>query len=894
MDLLLSTKMTIPRTQLKLVERPHLVAQLDSGLRRRLTLVSAPAGFGKTTLVAAWADGLDVPVAWLSIDGGDNDPARFLSYLIAAFGHTETELSDHNLAFPNDAATSRQETVLTALINALNRVTDDRFLVLDDYHLITSAQVHSAVEFLLDHLPPNLHMVIATRADPPLPLARLRGRGHLVELRAADLRFTEAEAVAFLADVMGLTLRPQDVARLTRRTEGWIVGLQMAAISMRGREDTAAFVEAFAGSHRYVMDYLLEEVWEQQQPDVQQFLLGTSVLDSMSAPLCEALLGATGSAQTVLESLERANLFITALDERRVWFRYHRLFADLLRQRLQRQHPEWVVPLHSAASRWYAAQQMAAEAIDHALAAQDYDRAAGLIGQAAEATLARSELMTFLAWVGSLPEDAAVRWPALAIYVAWARFWSGQYGEDIDVWLDHLDALPEGQPGRTAALRAAVALYQGQMPELALQLQVAQTQLSEDDVLFGGMLSVLQALHRLDSDDPYGDGGFFMEVAQKNIALGNVMAATMTLSSLAELRLRQGRLNEAEDVYQQAVALARDAAGELLPVAGQALVGLGTVALMRCDIQRAAEHALKGMEIGSRVGEIFAVDGVLLLARVRRAEGDYDASMELLERARRFAVAFDATDIDDRMVALEFADHWVSAGHLPPVRQWAESEGLLPVEHAIDVGGTDTGPVSRIRKYELVTVARLLLAERHNTEAQLALEWSAERLEARGRVFFLAEVLALHALAQARLGDRAAALRSLQRALELSEPSGYLRGFASAGPELVPLLRQLSSAGEAPAFIARALQAAVGDATPERVPQPQHQAAHLSFMAESLAEREDAVLRLLPTHLSSSEIAERLVVAPSTVRTHIKNIYSKLQVHSRDEAVRRARDLELL
>jgi len=393
MDLLLSTKMTIPRTQPKLVERPHLAAQLDSGLSRRLTLVSAPAGFGKTTLVAAWANGLDVPVAWLSIDDGDNDPARFLSYLIAAFGNTDAELSDHNPAFPDNAATLRQETVLTALINALNRVTDDRLLVLDDYHLVTSAQVHSAVEFLLDHLPPNLHMVIATRADPPLPLARLRGRGHLVELRAADLRFTEAEAVAFLADVMGLTLRPQDVARLTRRTEGWIVGLQMAAISMRGREDTAAFVEAFAGSHRYVMDYLLEEVWEQQQPDVQEFLLRTSVLDSMSASLCESLSGATGSAQTVLESLERANLFITALDERRVWFRYHRLFADLLRQRLQRQHPEWVVPLHN-------------------------DRAAGLIGHAAEATLARSELMTFLAWVEALPGDAVVRWPALAIYVA--------------------------------------------------------------------------------------------------------------------------------------------------------------------------------------------------------------------------------------------------------------------------------------------------------------------------------------------------------------------------------------------------------------------------------------------------------------------------------------------
>lgn len=894
MNLLLSTKIAIPRMQLKLVARPRLVAQLNSGLRRRLTLVSAPAGFGKTTLVAAWVDGLDVPTAWLSLDDGDNDPVRFLRYLIAAFDHANAGLSDHGPASPDNAATPRPETVLTALINALNRVTDDRLLVLDDYHLVTSHQVHKAVGFLLDHLPPNLHIVITTRADPPLPLARMRGRGHLVELRAADLRFSEAEALAFLADVMGLALRPQDVARLARRTEGWIVGLQMAAISMRGREDTAAFVEAFAGSHRYVMDYLLEEVWEQQQLDVQEFLLRTSILDSMSAPLCEALSETTGQSQAMLESLERVNLFIVALDERRAWFRYHRLFADLLRQRLQRQHPEWVVPLHAAASRWYMAQQMVAEAIYHALAAQDYDRAAGLISDAAETTLARSELTTFLSWIDALPADSATRWPDLAIYVAWARFWSGQSLEGIDVWLDHLDALPEGQSGRVAVLRSAVALYQGRMPEAATQLRLAQAQLADDDVLFRGTLSVLQALHRLDSDELLSDGSFLIDVAQKNIALGNVMAATMTLSSLAELRLRQGRLSEAESVYEQAVDLACNAAGDLLPVAGQALSGLGAVALMRNEIQCAGEYALEGIEVALQAGETFAMDGVLLLARVRRAEGDYDASMVLLERARRFAVAFDATDLDDRMVALEYADHWVSAGNLQPVRQWAESEGLLPVGHAIDVDGTDTGPASRIRKYELVTVARLLLAEGHNAEALLALAWSAERLEARGRALSLADVLALQALAQARLGDRAAGVRSLQRALELSEPSGYLRGFANVGPELVPLLRQLSVAGEAPAFIARVLQAAVGDVTAERVSQRQHQAAPLSFMRESLTEREEAVLRLLPTHLSSSEIAERLVVAPSTVRTHIKNIYSKLQVHSRDEAVQRARNLGLL
>jgi len=899
MNLLLSTKITIPRTQLKLVERPHLAAQLNSGLRRRLTLVSAPAGFGKTTLVAAWADGLDVPTAWLSLDDGDNDPVRFLSYLIAAFDHANAGLSDHSPAFPDNAATPRPETVLTALINALNRVTDDRLLALDDYHLVTSNQVHNAVGFLLDHLPPNLHIVITTRADRPLPLARMRGRGHLVELRAADLRFSEAETLEFLSDVMGLALRPQDVAWLTRRTEGWIVGLQMAAISMQGREDTAAFVEAFAGSHHYVMDYLLEEVWEQQPLDVQEFLLRTSILDSMSASLCEALSEVTGQAQAMLESLERANLFIVALDERRAWFRYHRLFADLLRQRLQRQYPEWVVPLHTAASRWYAAQQMGAEAIVHALAAQDHDRAAGLIGDAAEATLARSEMMTFLSWVDALPGDPVARWPNLTIYVAWARFWSGQYLEGIDVWLDHLDALPEGQSGPVAVLRAAVALYQGQMPEAATQLRLAQAQLADDDVLFRGTLSVLQALHRLDADELLSDGSFLVEVAQKNIALGNVMAATMTLSSLAELRLRQGRLNEAEDVYQQAVALACNAAGDLLPVAGQALLGLGVVALMRNDIQRAGEYALEGLEAARQAGETFAIDGVLLLARVRRAEGDYDASMVLLERAKRFAVAFDATDFDDRMVQLEYAQHRVKVGDLASARQWAESEGLLPVGRVNDAGGGDEGTAARIRKYEMVAVARLLLAEGRNDEALAALAWSAERLEARGRVLFLAEVLALQALAQARLGDRAAALLSLHRSLALSEQSEYLRGFVDAGPELVPLLRQLlivgkKPAGAWPAFIARVLQALGDDVAPERLPQLKPQVTLSRFVCEPLTEREEAVLGLLPTQLSSSEIAERLVVAPSTVRTHIKNIYSKLQVHSRDEAVQRARNLGLL
>jgi len=437
------------------------------------------------------------------------------------------------------------------------------------------------------------------------------------------------------------------------------------------------------------------------------------------------------------------------------------------------------------------------------------------------------------------------------------------------------------------------------MPEMAVQLQVAQAQLAEDDVLFSGMLSVLQALHRLDSDDPYGDGGFLMEVAQNNIALGNVMAATMTLTSLAELRLRQGRLNEAEDVYQQAVDLACSAAGDLLPVAGQALVGLGMVALMRNDLQRAGEYALAGTETASQAGETFAMDGVLLLARVRRAEGDYDASLVLLERARQFAVAFDATDIDDRMVALEFAHHWVAVGDLASARQWAESEGLLPIECVTDGDVVAVGPEARIRKYEVAAVARLLMAEGHTAEALAALEWVGPRLETRGRVLYLAEVLALQALAQARLGDLSTASLSLRRSLVLSEPSGYLRGYVDVGPELVPLLRQLlvadrASVGASPAFVARVLQALGEDATPEGPPQIRPQVTLSPFICEPLTEREDAVLHLLPTHLSSSEIAERLVVAPSTVRTHIKNIYSKLQVHSRDEAVRRARDLGLL
>lgn len=890
MDPLLRTKTHIPVVRTQVIPRPRLAECLGLGLSRRLTLISAPAGFGKTTLVAAWARTASCPVAWLSLDEGDSDPVRFVAYLSAALQQADPRLGGEGVTLSETTTSSQLRRAVASRINEIDLLGADIVLVLDDYHLISTTAVHDLVTGLLDHIPANLHLFILSRADPPLPLARFRARGQLVELRAYDLRFSEEEAAVFLREVMALELGPEDVASLAGRTEGWAGGLQMAALSMQGRGDPSALVRAFTGSHRYVMDYLLEEVLEQQPDRVQRFLLRTSILDQLSGPLCDAVCELTDS-QSMLVSLERANLFILPLDDRREWYRYHRLFADLLRQRLGRLCPDAVQELHRRASRWYAEKGLISDAIDHALAGQDFATAADLVADVAQATLAHGEVVTFLAWAEAFPESVLRQRPTLAIYRAWALFWGGRPIDEIEAWLPDAVGLTDREVAQVAAMRALVALYGGVSQEAVHQTRKALHLLAPDDVLFRGVIALLSVLAPLSEGDPYAGGELLADVAEESAAAGNPLAAVFALSALGDLHVRQARLHEAERDYQRALSLATDGLGCLLPAAGQALMGLGAVAWMQHRIPAAQETLTQGIALARKAGEIVALDGFVTLARVHWVLGEPTQAHACIADALRIAQHFDVTTIDDWIVRMEQARLWVLGGDLDAARGWAVDCGLLGSEPGRALSAMD----GRLRKYGLMVVACLHLAEGRCDQALAALDEAQTGLEVRGRVAALVELLVLRTLAYECRRDRPHALDALDRALTLAEPGEYVQPFVEAGVDLLPVLRE--AIGERTAgFAARIVailsqtldvQIALATSAPGRTPTA-------ALLAEPLTQRELEVLRLLPSQLTSAEIAQHLYVAPTTARTHIKSIYSKLAVHSREEAVDCARALGLI
>ncbi|UCC62847.1 MAG: AAA family ATPase [Anaerolineae bacterium] len=689
---LLRTKLCVPPVRPALVPRPRLIERLNAGRHGRLTLISAPAGFGKTTLLSEWVSDVgcaiphfgsarvDTPiqnlkseiqnrVAWLSLDEGDNDLARFLTYLLAALrtipSLEQADVGSSVLAVLQSPGLTGvgvpfNEGLLTDLINDIATADPDPFLlILDDYHEIRASSIHNALTFLLDHQPPQMHLVIATRADPPLPTARLRGRGQLTELRLPDLRFTPEEAAGFLNQVMGLGLSAGDVAALVSRTEGWIAGLQMAAVSMQGREDVAAFVQAFAGSNRYILDYLVEEVLQRQPEAVQAFLLQTAVLSRLTGPLCDAVLcrgadeqgskgdlvtagplspGASACGQEVLEYLERANLFVVPLDDRREWYRYHRLFADLLRKRLHQMQPDRVPILHRRASGWYECNRLMAPAIDHALSADDFARAADLIERVAEATLMRSEVTTLLRWVESLPDELVRARPALCVYHAYALLLGGRSLDKVEARLRDAGEDSEPVSGQAAVLRALVAIFQGQLPRAVELSQQALERLPEGDAFLRSMAAWILSLFCLANGDFRAGSRALDEVVRTSQEMGNVMVAVAAMCNLAKLRSRRGRLYEAKAIYERALALATDRQGQPLPIASEPLLGLGELCREWNDLEAATRYLVEGIELTKRWSEAAALDAYLPLALVRQAQGDADGARDAIAMAWHLAL----------------------------------------------------------------------------------------------------------------------------------------------------------------------------------------------------------------------------------------------------------------
>ena len=897
---LLTTKLYAPPPRPNSVLRARLIERLDDGLRlgRKFTLISAPAGFGKTTLLSAWVAGGDRPVAWLSLDEGDNDPARFLAYLAAA-------LQTMGVQVEGEAAAS--EAYLTALVNQANGVAPF-VLILDDYHFITAQPVHDTLAFLLDRLPETMHLVIATRADPPLPVARLRGRGQLTELRLADLRFTADEVSEFLSRVMDLRLSSDDVAALAAHTEGWVAGLQMAALSLQGKDDVSRFVAAFTGSNRYILDYLLEEVLRREPKHVQEFLLQTSILERLCAPLCSVVVGVSESAnqrqgeaspirsladsQSTLEYLEHANLFIVPLDDRREWYRYHRLFADLLRQRLHQMYPDRVVALHRRASVWHEESGLMAEAIDHALAAEDIERAADLIEVNAEVTLMRGEVATFLRWVNALPEVLVRAHPALSVLYAWMLLWQGQSLKLIESLLRDAEEEGGGVSGRATALRGLIAGLRGQTEGTVELCRLALEQLPEEDRFVRPF-----ALWLLRAIELSGSGGkidmrALDDVLRMSQSAGNVMLSVMITCNRAEILMRQGQPHEAAVTYQRAVELATNARGRRMPIAGQALVGLGELSREWGDLDAAERYLVEGIELAEQWTEVGPLEAYIALARVRWAQGNMESAWDALQKAQELAVKYDVTELDDLSVAMFRAWMRISQGDLEPARRWAEERDLFEyIDTPLQEEASDSYDL-RMRKYELLVLARLLIAQERPGEALKLLESLIPLAEWRGRPAMLAEIYALQALACQAQGDLERAMDALDRAISLAEPKGYVGIFTGEGEPMRMLLREAVKRGITPGYGNKLLAAlgvsgygSVGESRPHPHTQP---------LPEPLSERELEVLQLLATYLSSTEIAEQLCISANTVRYHIKNIYGKLDVHSRSDAVQRAQELGLL
>ncbi len=903
---ILTTKLFIPQPRTKVVRRPHLIERLNEGLDRKLTVIAASAGFGKTMLVSEWAAVCGRPVAWLSLDEGDNDAVRFLTHFVAALQTIAGKVGEGVIGALDSPQLPPIESLLTKLLNEISALPGKYVFVLDDYHVIGSKQINDCLLFLLEHIPPQMHLVMVTRENPPLPLGRLRAGSHLTELRSADLRFNSAEAAAFFNQVMGLDLLPDDIAALETRTEGWIAGLQLAALSMRDCHDISAFIRSFAGDHRYIADYLIEEVLRRQPEEIRSFLLQTSILDRLHGSLCHAVTGQEeGHAR--LEFLERGNFFVVSLDDRRQWYRYHHLFAEVLSAHLRADRPDQVAELHLRASLWYERNGSAADAIRHALAAKDYSRVADLIEPACPAMARSGQEAVMLRWVKELPAELVRCRPVLSVWYAGALLAGGHLEEarerlrDAERWLEITADRRERQeesdakmvvvdeaefrrlPGSIAMYRSGIALIAGDMPATVEYARQVLDLAPEDDHLRRGAAAALLGLASWRDGDLEAAHRMFSDgIANVQLA-GAIPDAINGAIALADIRIAQGRLREAMRTYERGLQLAIDQGEPKMRGTADVYVGMSELCREHDDLHAATQYLLRSKEQGEHTG--FPQNRYrwrVAMARIREAQGDLDGALELLHEAERLY----ASDffLNVRPVTALKARLWIAQGRLGEAHEWVRKRGLSAQDD-----------LSYQREFEHITLARILLAQymkdgagRPMLEAWGLLERLLQAAEDGGRTGSAIEILVVQAMVYRAKGDIPAALVPLARALTLAEPEGYVRIFADEGRPMAELLKAASQQEAAGYDVRRLLSACSKDGGKASSKQDA-----VEPLTEPLSERERDVLRLLATDLSGPDIARELIVSLNTLRTHTKNIYSKLEVNNRRAAVRRAKELDL-
>ena len=904
-DALLATKLSLPGSRPGLVSRPRLDDQLDEGLGRGLVLVCAPAGYGKTVLLGERVQRGDRPAAWLSLDAGDNDPARFWRHVVAALDRVCPGIGERVGPLLGPPAPSVFEPLVTALINELAGQPGGRelLLILDDYHVIDAQRVHASVGFLLEHRPPGLSLVLATRSDPPLALALLRSRGQLAELRAADLRFTEGEAASLLQQAAGGPDRavPETaLAALVARTEGWAAGLQLAALSLRGRPDIARFVAEFTGSHRYILDYLAEEVLERQPEQIRTFLLDTCVLEPLSGPLCDAVTGRTGS-QAVLEQVERAGLFLMPLDEVRGWWRYHHLFADLLRGRLE-QHSARAAELHRNATAWYEQHGLADEAIRHAVAAGELTQAARLIERHFDEVYnLRGHGATIQRWLSALPDELVRSRPRLllarALLAATAgrpavvepllaaaeRAYAAAADEPFEPTAGRAASLLVNVPALIALHRSDLAQSRGDAEAMAAFASRALTECSKDErLLSSNVQGFLAGAEWLRGRLAAAERAFSSGIDGWQ-AVGQLTTMAWGVHQLGRVQCARGRLDEAARTFEQMLETATVPGQPPPPAAGAAYVGLAEVAYQRDELDIALVHVTEGIRLCRQF--LYTpplAAGLVTLAWLRQAGGDPAGALDAVGEA---AQASPGPPGLVNPVPAQRALLLLAQGDVAGARRWAEQRGLDP-----------GGEVAYPREREYLVLARLLLAEGRPAQALELLDRLHAAAVSQDRIGSVIEVGALRALALAATGDDAAAVSALAGALHLAGPQGYVRVFSDEGPPMATLLGRLvaaqrsdlSAAGIPLGFLARLLRSfEVSPAGPDP-------GRGVPGLIEALTARELEVLRLLAKGWTNQGIAEELVVTLDTVKKHITHVLGKLGAANRTEAVARARELGLI
>lgn len=884
---LLETKLYPPRARSGLVARPRLADAVRHGVEHKLTIVVAPAGFGKTTLLAGWladSEESEKTAGWVSLDPSDNEPRAFWAYVISALQTLHPTVGTHAISLLQSPHPPSVESVLTALINEIDQIDRDFILILDDYHVIDAPAIHGAMTFLLDHMPRRLRLVITSRAEPPLALPRLRARGELAELRVADMRFTLDEASTFLNQVMTLELSASDTAVLEERTEGWITGLKLAAFSLKANDDRHRFVTAFSGDNRFIADYLVEEVLRSEPANVQRFLRGTAMLHRLSGPLCDAVLGETGS-QALLEDLERRNLFVVALDDRREWFRYHHLFADVLERQSAARDPDAARAFHRRASAWYETHGSHAGAVCHALAAEDVERAAGLLETAWPEKNRSYESRKWLERVKSLPDDVVRARPLLSMGYAWALLNSGELEaaeprlRDVERSLESVrdDASTASLRKELASARVYLSQSVGEVPGTLEHARRALDLVPETDIAARATGTALLALAywgRGDLDVAHQTFSSALELMRQS---GHEVDVVRGIFVLGDIRVSQGRLRDAASTYERGLRVAKEGTYPSPPETDELYLGLSEVHREWNDLGAAASY----LEAMTQAAASTAHKGNRLRwctasASIRSAQGDMEAALELLDEAERSERRDPLPRL--RPVPAMKARIRISQGSVDDAAGWARAAKLTPNDD-----------LSYLREFEHVTLARVLVAT-DAASADRLLERLAVAARTGRRMGNLIEILVLRSLAQQARGNSRAALDTLSEALALAEPEGYLRVFLDEGTRMRDLLRQATARGLAGDYSRRVLAAYDVPRQPEALPPESNGASPV----QSLTTRELEILRLIAGGLRNQEIADTLSISAATVKRHIANAYGKLGAGHRTEALARAKELKLL